>query len=146
MKELILLLSNIVNKIHETLLSITSSLGLGLSDKDLHLWVFGIIGILSFFVVQLIFKQLAKYSITVISFIYTFTVLIVIVFAIEIQQKITGSGQMDFLDAVVGLWGFLIFFFVYLLFRICIFYINKLLNRTISNKNNTHSGSTRYKG
>ena len=57
-------------------------------------------GMGGFVVVQFLFRFLSKWSITVISFIYTLTVLLVIVFAIEIQQKITGRGNMEFADAV----------------------------------------------
>ena len=43
--------------------------------------------------VDKIFKAMSKYSISILSFIYTFTVLIVIVFGIEIEQKITKRGK-----------------------------------------------------
>ncbi|MEK1830761.1 hypothetical protein AAAC51_22150 [Priestia megaterium] len=59
----------------------------------------------------MIFKLLSKwkFSITAISFIYTLTVMLVLVFAIEIQQGITTRGNMEFDDAIAGLWGFLVF-------------------------------------
>jgi hypothetical protein len=114
MKEFILLLAEIINTLHDLIFAITNRAGWNLTDKDLHLWVFGIVGILAFVVVNVVFKYLAQYSITAISFIYTFTVLVVIVFAIEIQQKITGRGNMEFHDAVISLWGFILFFAGYL--------------------------------
>lgn len=117
MKDLIVIITNIVNTIHDILMDLASSSGLNLTDKDLHLWVFGIIGISSFFIVHFLFKTLSKYSITSISFIYTFTVMLVLVFAIEIQQKITGRGKMEFDDAVISLWGFILFFAVFLLLK-----------------------------
>jgi hypothetical protein len=112
MKEVTILLAELVNTAHDILLNISNQLGLNMTDKDLHLWVLGIIGIISFAFVQITFKYLAKWSITAISFIYTFTVMVVLVFAIEIQQKLTGRGNMEFADAVIGLWGFIIFFSV----------------------------------
>lgn len=129
MKEFIKLLAEIVNKIHDIIMEMSYNAGFHLSDKDLHLWVFGIIGILLFFIVQALFKQLAKYSITAISFFYTFTVVLVLVFAIEIQQKITGRGQMEFDDAVVSLWGFLLFFTVYLFLKGIFLFIKKMINK-----------------
>ncbi len=126
MKGFILLISELVNDAHDILLEISINLGLNMSDKDLHLWVLGIIGIISFFFVQLLFKYLAKWSITAISFMYTFTVMVVLVFAIEIQQKITGRGNMDYVDAVIGLWGFILFFGAYLFIRLVIYGIKKL--------------------
>lgn len=137
MKELIILIAEIVNGIHDIIMRLTSELGWNLTDKDLHLWIFGIMGITIFVFVHLTFKALAKYSITGISFIYTFTVMLVIVFAVEIQQKVTGRGQMDFDDAVISIWGFLLFFFAYLL----LMGIKKMINRnTVKNKGMTRSG------
>jgi len=129
MKEFILILANIVNYFHDLIMTIAEGAGLNFTDKDLHLWVFGIIGIVSFFAVHVVFKTLAQFSITAISFIYTFTVILVLVFAIEIQQKITGRGQMDFADAVVSLWGFLLFFAVFLVLKGGYLGIKKLMNR-----------------
>jgi hypothetical protein len=133
MKEVIMLLAELVNTAHDILLNISNLLGLNMTDKDLHLWVLGMIGIVSFAFVQIIFKYLAKWSITAISFIYTFTVMVVLVFAIEIQQKITGRGNMEFADAVIGLWGFIIFFSIYLSIRLLLYGLKKLL-RYFQNK------------
>jgi hypothetical protein len=108
--EFIKLTAEIVNMIHDFIELFTSKMGYNLTDKDLHFWLIGFIGILFFLIIHPIFKGLAKLSFTTISFIYTLTVLIVIVFALEIQQKITGRGQMEFEDAIVGLWGFIAMF------------------------------------
>lgn len=64
-----------------------------------------------------VFKRLAKFSITAVSFIYVFTVMVVITFAIEIGQKVSGTGNMDFGDIVSGMWGFIALFGVYALVR-----------------------------
>lgn len=112
MKEIIILMAEIVNNIHDV---IVDKFGLHISDKALHFWIIGIIGIITFFFVHFIFKivEKMKWNITILSFIYTFTVMVVLVFAIEIQQALTDRGSMEFADAVMGLWGFLVFFFVY---------------------------------
>lgn len=117
MKEFILILAEIINTIHDIINTLTHEAGWNLTDKDLHLWVFGIVGILTFLAVHAVFKYLAQYSLTAISFIYTFTVILVVVFAIEIQQKITGRGNMEFHDAVIGLWGFILFFAAFLVIK-----------------------------
>jgi hypothetical protein len=129
LKEIILLISELVNYFHDKLWQLSNSLGLNLSDKDLHLWVFGILGIVSFFIVHRVFSALAKRSITAISFIYTFTVLLVIVFAVEIQQKITGRGNMEFQDAVISLWGFILFFAGYILLKWMLGMLKKLFKK-----------------
>lgn len=140
MKEVIKLITEIVNIFHDLLLEITERLGLQLTDKDLHFWVIGIIGIIGFAIVQFAFRFLARYSITAISFTYTFTMVVIIVFAIEIQQQITGRGKMDFIDAVVGLWGFLLFFGVYVIVRLMIIGLKKWTNKGKKVR------TTRYKG
>ena len=72
------------------------------------------------------FKYLVRYSLTAISFIYTFTVLVVLVFAIEIGQKLTGRGNMEFQDIVEGLWGFLVAFAIYLGIVIVVRWLKKI--------------------
>ena len=145
MKEIIKIIAEVVNEAHDLLLDLTNLMGWNLTDKDLHLWVIGILGILIFMGVQVVFKMLAEWSITAISFIYTFTVLVVIVFAIEIQQKITGRGNMEFLDAVIGLWGFLIFFGIYLAIRLVIFGVKKMLTYFNVKKKDNRNKNTRFK-
>lgn len=112
MKEAIIFLAEIVNNIHDM---INDIFGTNMTDKQLHFWVIGIIGIITFFVVYFCFKLVAKlkWNIAILSFIYTFTVMVVLVFAIELQQAITNRGEMEFADAVAGLWGFLVFFMAY---------------------------------
>ena len=70
------------------------------------------------FVVYPFFKALAQSGhVMVIAWIYVFTLIIVITFAIEIGQKITHTGNMDFADIVFGIFGFLVMFFLFSLVR-----------------------------
>jgi hypothetical protein len=134
LKELIEWLANAVNSLHDLIIILTKQVGLKLTDKDLHFWVIGIIGIVFFFIVNIVFSWIAKWSVQVISFIYTFTVLIVIVFALEIEQKITNRGSMEFQDIVFGLWGFFLMFGIYLVILIPAYYIRKaILKRRADN-------------
>ncbi|AEB31115.1 putative small membrane protein [Carnobacterium sp. 17-4] len=112
MKELILLLTAIVNEVHDVL---NQLFGMSMTDKDMHFWVMGIIGIMLFLAVYLVIKiiEKMKFSATILSFIFTFTGMTVLVFAIEIQQAITNRGNMEFADAAMGLWGFVVFFAIY---------------------------------
>ncbi len=103
-----LILVNIINYLHDSVVNIFRFLGFGLTDKDLHFWFVGIIGIVIFVLSDLVFRYVTRWSISVISFIYTCTVLIVVVFGLEIEQKITGRGAMEFADIVSGLWGFIV--------------------------------------
>ena len=129
MKDFILFIAEIINTLHDLIFAFSRSMGWNFTDKDLHLWVFGIVGILAFFVVNKVFKYLAQYSITAISFICTFTVVLVVVFAIEIQQGITGRGNMEFHDAVISIWGFVLFFAIYLGLRGVLYFIKKLFRK-----------------
>lgn len=126
MTEIIKLMMNITNNIHDKFIKDSSSFGLNLTDKQLHFIIIGIMGIFIFACTQFVFKKLVKYSITAISFIYTFTVLIVIVFGIEIEQKITKRGNMEFADILAGIYGFLYLFTAYLIIRLIIYCIKKL--------------------
>jgi len=119
------MISSITNNIHDLLIQLFKTMGYNMTDKQLHFLIIGIIGMIIFLITNLIFKYLAKYSIEVISFIYTLTVMIVFVFAIEIEQKITGRGNMEFKDITAGLWGFIEIFGVYLAIRLVIYLIKK---------------------
>lgn len=129
MKDIIEIITEIVNIIHDYIMGITESLGYSFTDKDLHFWVIGIIGMFTFIFTQILFKILSKWSITSISFIYTFTVLIIIVFAIEIQQKITGRGNMEFADVMAGIYGFIFLFIIYLVIKLLILLILKFIKK-----------------
>jgi hypothetical protein len=137
MKEVIKALAEAVNQLHDILIKVSNNyLGWSLTDKDLHFWIMGFIGIGAFFIVFLMTKWLSKlpFGITMISFFYTLTFMFVLVFAIEIQQAITNRGNMEFADAVIGLWGFLVLFVVYAALGLLILG-GKLLYKRYSNKN-----------
>ncbi|HBV88196.1 MAG TPA: hypothetical protein DEF42_16450 [Desulfosporosinus sp.] len=122
-------ITGIINYFHDHLILLSKLMGLKLNDKQLHFLVIGAIGILLFILVHELFKRLVRYSLTAISFIYTFTVLVVFVFAIEIGQKVTGRGNMEFQDIVEGLWGFLVAFAIYRIVVILFYLLKKILIR-----------------
>ena len=106
-------------------------MGLGLTDKELHFWLIGLIGMAIFVVTDVIFRYVGRWHISVISFIYTFTVLLVIVFGLEIEQKVTGRGSMEFGDVVAGLWGFLAVFSAYLVIKALLYLTKRLIKKFI---------------
>jgi hypothetical protein len=69
-----------------------------------------------FVFIYLLSKWLSKlpFGITALSFLYTLTFMFVLVFGIEIQQALTNRGNMEFIDAIVGLWGFIAMFLIYI--------------------------------
>ncbi|MFC3884902.1 hypothetical protein ACFOU2_16075 [Bacillus songklensis] len=148
MRDIILFLTEVVNNIHDVLIAITETFGFQMTDKDLHFWIIGIIGMVTFFPVYIFFKILSKWrwSVAAISFVYTFTIMTVLVFAIEIQQAITDRGHMEFSDAVIGLWGFLVFFMVYACFALILLAIKNLFKqkkKKISENTSTRTGRHR---
>lgn len=121
-------------QVHASLLRLNDGFELQLDDKELHFIVMAAIGMLLFFVVHFIFKRLARWSITAVSFIYVFTVMTVLGFAIEIGQRITGTGEMDFDDIVAGLYGVLAFFAIYTVYRLAAMGIGWIWRRAMASR------------
>ena len=117
----------VVAQSHESLMHLNDNFELYFGDKDMHFIVMAVLGMILFFMVHFVFKRLAKWSITAISFIYVFTVMTVLGLAIEIGQKITGTGDMDFRDVVAGLYGVLAFFAVYTVYRLIVLLVRHLM-------------------
>lgn len=108
-------LVELMAKAHNLIIRLCNTYIGGLSDKWLHFIVIGLVGMAMIAIIYPIFKQLAqKNMIMSITWIYVFTMLVVITFAIEIGQKITNTGNMEFADIAAGLAGFLAMFAVML--------------------------------
>lgn len=108
----------IMNELHHLVGFVTERFGLPLSDKALHFWIFGLFGLASFLIVDALFRWIAKWSVSALSFLYTLTLVAILALSIEIQQRLTGQGNMQFRDLTAGLWGFLVLIAVYALIRL----------------------------
>ena len=109
----------IIAKIHDKIMHLNNSYEISLSDKEMHFLVIGLLGMAMLFVVYPLFKYLARRNKELfIAWIYVFTVIIVITFAIEIGQKISNTGAMEFADIMFGIVGFLAMFAVFVILRI----------------------------
>ena len=118
MKELLYWGVGIVAKIHGYIMDLNNAWELPLSDKDLHFLVLGLLGLGLIFVIYPLFQYLARQKkIMTIAWIYVTTVMVVITFAIEIGQKITNTGHMEFADIMYGMVGYLVMFFVFVVIR-----------------------------
>lgn len=96
-----------VSKAHNYILTLNDSFEYNFSDKELHFLVIGAIGLAVILLVYPVFKLLANHNrVLAITWIYALTVLLVLTFAIEIGQFITGTGTMEFGDVVAGMGGF----------------------------------------
>ena len=119
-------LTLIMAQVHDSLMRLNDGFELQLDDKGLHFAIMALLAMALFFVVHAVFRRLAKWSITAVSFIYVFTVMTVLGLAIEIGQRITGTGQMDFGDVVAGLYGVLAFFAVYTVYRVIVLLVGRM--------------------
>lgn len=118
MRELLYGITEMIARIHNYIMHVNDRFEYDFSDKDLHFLVIGILGMLMIFVVYPLFKWLAgKKHVMVIAWIYVFTLIIVITFAIEIGQKISNTGNMEFADIMFGVMGFVVMFAVFAVIR-----------------------------
>lgn len=118
MRELLYSITEMIARIHNYIMHVNDRFEYDFSDKDLHFLVIGILGMLMIFVVYPLFKWLAgKKHVMVIAWIYVFTLIIVITFAIEIGQKISNTGNMEFADIMFGVMGFVVMFAVFAVIR-----------------------------
>ena len=101
--------------IHDAIMTWNDSCENILSDKELHFIVIGIIGMALLLVIYPLFKALSKHHVLIIAWIYVFTVMVVVTFAIEIGQGITHNMEME--DIVSGLAGFMFLFIIFAVLR-----------------------------
>lgn len=117
----------IVTNIHNGIMTWNDSFETVLTDKELHFWVIGILGMLLLFIIFPLFKLLSKNHVLVIAWLYVFTLMVVLTFAIEIGQGLTHTGTMDFDDIVFGLVGFMVLFLIFAAIRGIALAITRLL-------------------
>ena len=128
MKEFLNKIVEWIAEIHSYLMRINDNYEYHFSDKELHFIVIGLLGMLFIFIVYPVFKWLAKHNhVMVIAWIYVFTLILVITFAIEIGQKVTNTGAMEFADIVFGVVGFIVMFFIFSVVREIYHLIGKLI-------------------
>lgn len=118
MTKLLYWIVELIAKMHSWLLKLNDAYEYNFSDKELHFLIIGALGMLMIFVIHPMFKWLARNNhIMVISWIYVFTLIIVITFAIEIGQRVTHTGSMEFADIMFGVMGFISMFLVFSVIR-----------------------------
>ena len=116
MSQLLYLMVKVIAKFHSKLLTINDNSGLALSDKQLHFLIIGLLGFGLLLILQPLFEWFFRHDgILFVTFGYVFTIILVVTFAIEIGQGYSGTGDMDFYDLVAGIFGFFVFFAIYLL-------------------------------
>lgn len=107
-----------VARVHSYLLHLNDAYEYNFSDKQLHFLIIGALGMAMIFFIHPLFKWLVRHNhVMVISWIYVFTVILVVTFAIEIGQRITHTGSMEFADIMFGVFGFISMFLVFSVVR-----------------------------
>ena len=118
MKEFLNMIVGWIAEIHSYLMRLNDRYEYNFSDKELHFIVIGLLGMAFVFIVSPVFKWLAKHNhVMVIAWIYVFTLILVITLAIEIGQKVTNTGAMEFADIVYSVVGFIVMFFIFYIVR-----------------------------
>lgn len=108
----------LIARIHSRLLELNDAYEYNFNDKELHFIIIGALGMAMILVIYPTFKWLARNNhIMVISWIYVFTLIIVITFAIEIGQRVTHTGSMEFADIMFGVMGFICMFLIFSVIR-----------------------------
>ena len=131
LKSLLFLIVEYIAKAHEFFLSLNDAYEYNFTDKELHFLVIGVLGMLMIFVVYPTFKWLVKKNhIMTIAWIYVFTLILVITFAIEIGQKVTNTGAMEFADIVMGIFGFIVMYLIFVIIRAIYHGICRILERS----------------
>ena len=96
-----------VARLHDHIMTFNDRFEYSFTDKELHFIVIGALGLGLILLIYPLFKWLAsKGRVLAITWIYVLTVLVVLTFAIEMGQHVTGTGTMEFGDVVAGLGGF----------------------------------------
>ena len=121
MKEVLYRIMDLIGRIHDLILRINDSFELYLSDRELHFLVIGVIGMLGILALYPLFRWLCrKGHVLTITWIYVFTLVLGLTFAIEIGQRVSHTGTMSFYDIVSGVAGFLIMFAIYAMIRLLV--------------------------
>ena len=126
MKQLLYKLVNGIARLHESILRLNDKSELFLTDKQLHFLVAGLAGMGLLLLIYPLFLALSKKHVLAIAWIYVFTVMVVLSFAIEIGQGITNTGNMDLEDVISGLAGFMLLFFIFAFLRMIFLGIRSL--------------------
>lgn len=145
LKELLYKIVEWIARFHQYFLRLNDAYEYDFSDKELHFLVIGIIGMGCIFVVYPLFKWLARSGhVMVISWIYVFTLIIVLTFAIEIGQKVTNTGAMEFADIVFGVFGFMFMFLIFSILREMWHLIRYIGKRWLERKGNPGRTDNRH--
>lgn len=117
-KDIIARVVTLVTYMHGKILGINDSNELFLNDKELHFYTVAIFGVMLLFCLYPIFRYMVKKNKTItITWLFVFMFLVGFTLLIEVGQKLTGTGDMDYLDTMAGLMGFIVASVILLIIR-----------------------------
>ena len=117
-KDIIAKAVTLVTYMHGKILGINDSNELFLTDKELHFYTVAVFGVILLFCLYPLFRYMVKRNKTLlITWIFVFVFLVGFTLLIEVGQKLTGTGDMDYLDTMAGLLGFIIASVILLIIR-----------------------------
>ena len=129
-RDIIVKVVSLVTYMHGRILGINDSNELFLSDKELHFYTVAIFGVLLLFCLYPLFRYMVKRNRTLlITWLFVFMFLVGFTLLIEVGQKLTGTGDMDYLDTVAGLMGFVLASIIILVIREFWLLIKMLFNK-----------------
>lgn len=124
----------LVTYMHGKILGINDSNELFLSDKELHFYTVAVFGVILLFCLYPLFKYMVKRNKTMlITWLFVFLFLVGFTLLIEVGQKLTGTGDMDYLDTVAGLMGFIVASMILLIVREIWLLLKLLFNKEKKN-------------
>ena len=130
LKELLYQAVDWIASVHDSINQLNNKFEGTLSDKQLHFLVIGLLGMLLIFLIHPLFLHLAKTNhVMIITWIYVFTLILVITFAVEIGQRLTKTGDMEFADIVSGVGGFVVMFAVFAVIRAAVRWAARRIRR-----------------
>ena len=138
MRTLLQLLIDLFSIFHSFFVKITQNLGFNFTDKQLHFFIIGIVFLFLYILTDILFRALSKVSISIITFIFSFTLSIVISIAIEIGQYQSGTGNMELADIAWGIYGFIVFIFLFEMIRAIHKFIKYLTINWVDRKNSNN--------
>lgn len=121
---------SLVTYMHSRILGINDSNELFLTDKELHFYTVAVFGVILLLCLYPLFKYMVKRNKTMlITWLFVFVFLTGFTLLIEVGQKLTGTGDMDYLDTVAGLMGFIVASAILLVVRELWLLLKFLFNR-----------------
>ncbi len=127
-KDFLYVIIDIIAQVHSRILELNDAYEYNFTDKELHFLVIGVFGVVLLIIIYPIFKFLSKRGLVMaITWVYVFTFLIALTLAIEVGQKLTNTGKMEFDDIMFGVCGFIAISFVFLAICGIILLIRKLI-------------------